>query len=323
MSVPRADTNSETHAAPVPAIQPATASTSPTETLYCPACSYDLRGIGDSRRCPECGLEIDWQELADSRIPWVHRRQIGRVRAYWRTLWLATVHTKSLAREAYRPVSYGDAQRFRLVTSILAAVVPAIGVTISLLNDRGLGAMSRFDPFRGTSGQPVPGLFDLVLPYAAGVLLPPVLPLCIGLFVFAAAGVPSYWFHPRRLPVIKQNRAVALSHYACAPLVLLLPAGLCFSVALALAASHQSERWYDRAMVTLGLTTTSLWILAVAAFYTNTLRLLHLATGARAGTMIAAAIVLPLSWLACAALTLFAIPWVVGFLRIVIESFSM
>ena len=95
---------------------------SPLESLYCPQCGYDLRGIGDTRRCPECGLVIDWDELADSRIPWVHRRHIGRVRAYWRTLWLATVHTKSLSRETFRPVSYADAQRFRFVTSVIAAI---------------------------------------------------------------------------------------------------------------------------------------------------------------------------------------------------------
>jgi hypothetical protein len=311
-------------AAPVPANQPASlspASSPPEETLYCPQCGYDLRGIGDTRRCPECGLTIDWQELADSRIPWVHRRQIGRIRAYWRTLWLATVHTKSLSREIYRPVSYGDAQRFRLVTSVVAALVPALGITASLLNDRGLGAaLGAFDPFRGLSGQPTPGLLDAWLPWAAGAMLPPVVPVCIGLFVFAAAGVPSYWFHPSRLPVIKQNRAVALSHYACAPLVLLLPAGACFSAMLSIAASNHDERWIDSLMITLSCATTVFWIVAVVAFYTNTLRLLHLTTGARIGTMIAAAVVLPISWLACAAVTLFAIPWVVGFLRIVIES---
>jgi hypothetical protein len=42
----------------------------------------------------------------------------------------------------------------------------------------------------------------------------------IWLWLYAAAGVASYWFHPRRLDVQRQNRAVALSYYACAPLVL-------------------------------------------------------------------------------------------------------
>jgi hypothetical protein len=154
-------------------------------------------------------------------------------------------------------------------------------------------------------------------------MLPPILPVCIWLFVFAAAGAPSYWFHPRRLPVIKQNRAVALSHYACAPLILLFPAGLCFSLVLAIGGLRRDAPWTYDATVTLGFGTSSLCILAAAAFYTNTLRLLRLTTGARARTMIAAGVVLPLSWIACAAVTVFAIPWVIGFLRIVVESLRM
>jgi hypothetical protein len=301
-----------------------TASSALPEALSCPACGYDLRGIGDASKCPECGLAIDWQEFANSRIPWVHRRQIGRVRAHWRTVWLATVHTKSLAREVHRPVSYADAQRFRLVTSLVAAIGPAIGITFSLLTDSGLGgALASFDPFRGIPNQPTPGLLDLTLPWAAGAMLPPVMPVCIWLFVFAAAGVASYWFHPKRLSVIKQNRAVALSHYACSPLVLLFPAGVCFAAGLAIAAStHDSRRTYEFTMA-LGFAASALWILAVVAFYTNTLRLLYQTNGARAGTMIAAAIVFPLSWIACALLTIFAIPWVAGFVRLVFESLRM
>jgi hypothetical protein len=321
-------TASDRDAAAAPASQPdpeSSPSSLPQETLYCPQCGYDLRGIGDTRRCPECGLTIDWNELADSRIPWVHRRQIGRVRAYGRTLWLATVHTRSLSRETHRPVSYGDAQRFRIVTSVIAAIVPAVAVAVSLLNDRGLGgSLGGFDPFGGPPNrQPIPGLLDLTLPWAAGAMIPPILPVCVWLFVFAAAGVPSYWFHPRRLPIVKQNRAVALSHYACAPLVLLLPAGVCFAAALTIAASRHAPRWAYEATITLSFASSALWIVALAAFYTNTLRLLYLTTGARVGRMIAAAIVLPLSWIACAAVTVLAIPWIIGFLRIVIESLRM
>ena len=45
------------------------------------------------------------------------------------------------------------------------------------------------------------------------------------LFLYTWTGVHTYWLHPRRLPLERQNRAVALGYYACAPLVV-LPAAL-------------------------------------------------------------------------------------------------
>src|SRR5205823_2812668 len=47
------------------------------------------------------------------------------------------------------------------------------------------------------------------------------------LFFILLTGVGSYFFHPRRLAVLRQNRAVALSYYACAPLA---PAMWCIGV---------------------------------------------------------------------------------------------
>jgi hypothetical protein len=46
----------------------------------------------------------------------------------------------------------------------------------------------------------------------------PVLWICVGLFLMAMTGACSYFFHPRSLPIVQQNRAIALSYYACAPL---------------------------------------------------------------------------------------------------------
>ena len=57
-----------------------------SRTWICPACGYDLRAT-TSDHCSECGLAIDRDALQQSAIPWAHRRQIGRVRAYLKTLW--------------------------------------------------------------------------------------------------------------------------------------------------------------------------------------------------------------------------------------------
>src|SRR2546430_12165891 len=97
---------------------PVAATARPTDALdstpqrFCPDCGYDLRGL-TSGRCPECGLLIDDAALAASPIPWVHRRRIGRVRAFFRTLMLTTFRPKRLAAAAAVPVDYREAQRFR------------------------------------------------------------------------------------------------------------------------------------------------------------------------------------------------------------------
>jgi hypothetical protein len=291
------------------------------ETLYCPSCSYDLRGIEGNQRCPECGLVIDREGLRRSRIPWVHRRQIGRVRAYLRTFWFATVQTKTLAGDVFRPLGYSDAKRFSLVTCVLAWIAPAVAIVIGLWQGEDIlaGAFGGFDPFRGTPGQPLTGILDIALPWAAGAAMLPVMPVCMFLFLLAVSGVPSYWFHPKRLPVVRQNRAVAVSYYASAPLALLLLAGACVLAMIPLS-FRESNHSVEQIQILLGLTIASLVLMSIVAFYANTLRLYHQATGASAGGTIGFAALLPLSWLAVGLLTLYGIPWVVGFLRLVIES---
>ena len=34
------------------------------ETLHCPLCEYNLRGLSEPR-CPECGYRFEWAELRD------------------------------------------------------------------------------------------------------------------------------------------------------------------------------------------------------------------------------------------------------------------
>lgn len=60
------------------------------EDIFCPACAYDLRGA-TSDCCPECGRSLDNLRSTTSRIPWVHRKDLGHLRAYWQTVWMVTV----------------------------------------------------------------------------------------------------------------------------------------------------------------------------------------------------------------------------------------
>jgi hypothetical protein len=175
----------------------------PGTELFCPECGYDLRG-STGERCPECGLAIDRAAAgAASRISWVHRGRIGWWRAFWRTVWAATVRPKVLAAEAARPVSLDDALAFRRAVVWVAwtpVAVPLAGWYAYVFS---------FDYAPSPHFDWLAAVFEIV---AVGVAL-----AAVWLWLFLASGVASYLFHPRYLSVERQNRAVALSYYACAP----------------------------------------------------------------------------------------------------------
>jgi hypothetical protein len=197
--------------------------------LFCPACAYDLRAI-DSDRCPECGLRIDRTATGQSTLPWSHRHRLGYLRGYWRTCLLVCFRPQHFRAEVDRPVSFADARAFRRAT-VWIAYLPVAMVVIALY-------VATFVPPTGwrrlteaVSGFVPSPLEPLILArptgafrsvgYAMELFVLAALLLAIWLWFLAATGVASYWFHPRRLPVERQNRAVALSYYACAPLALM------------------------------------------------------------------------------------------------------
>ncbi len=107
-------------------------STSPSVLdVFCPKCIYNLRGI-ESDRCPECGYSLAFLKIAESQIPWVHREQIGRFRAYWQTVWWATFRRLKFGEELARPMSVPDARRFHCVTMchVYLAIVVLTGLLV-------------------------------------------------------------------------------------------------------------------------------------------------------------------------------------------------
>lgn len=149
----------------------------------CRHCGYTLRGLTELR-CPECGHGFDPATASGTRLPWAHRRHLGVVAAYVQTVWLATFWPGRIAVEIEHRQDYGDSQRFRWITVMLAW--PLLPVFFFI-------ARATF-------------LEQLVFG----------LPLL--LVVAALTGVPSYLFHPRWLPIEMQNRAIALSYYMAGPL---------------------------------------------------------------------------------------------------------
>ncbi len=183
-----------------------------SEDVYCPQCDYNLRGLV-SDRCPECGYEVSAMKTMESAIPWVHRKRIGWWRAYGQTMWMVMFRNVEFCNEIAKPVGFDHSQSYRWATVSLTWVPLAVFLTWSLWDTlRVIGIL-------GGEGW--------LLPLGLSVLL--ALPLLILALV---TGVPSYFFHPKHLPVSIQNRAIALSYYTSGPLALMMFPIVCAAFAV-------------------------------------------------------------------------------------------
>lgn len=190
-----------------------------SSALYCPKCGYDLRARS-SPRCPECGLPLDFIDSPRSAIPWVEARGLGAVRGYVATVFDVCFQPSKICREAWRPVDYRAARRFQLVTVGWIVFWAAAYLAVALLTP----VEKRTGPILPIQMRPsieyTSPLHDItrhVGVVGAGLVCAGLL---VGLVLAAlfATGAPSYLFCPRNLNVEQQNRALALSYYACAPL---------------------------------------------------------------------------------------------------------
>jgi len=282
--------------------------------LRCPACDYDLRALAGDR-CPECGLLVDRQRLSVSRIPWVHRAQIGRVRAYCRTVMLAWRHPSALAQNVAMPVELRDAKRFQRVTVFLAYFpLLVLGVGALIANNN-----TRFDFFDLTHGPQKTG-------YILQLLLYLVVAVSGWLFLLTATGVASYFFHPKSLSVSRQNRAIAISYYACAPLsTLVLTLMLLGAAALVNQYCQQipiGSSWLEPVVPGLEIAAGLLALLQIGGWVFTTLVLLKKSTVCGATRLTALGAGLPVCWAILAALFLGVLPMSFLFIALMILSWN-
>jgi hypothetical protein len=294
-----------------------TISADPTQLdLHCPQCGYNLRAI-ESSSCPECGLAIDRAAFAESQLPWSHRKRIGYVRGYLRTLFMGMLDSKQLATEVARPVSFLDAQKFRFIT-ILIAWIPLAAIAMYA---RAM-ALEQFPPiFRGPMGTTIPPWLGLWWPWLTGALMPGVAPMAIAISLILLSGVASYYFHPKSVAVPLQNRAIALSYYASAPM-LLLP----FAIGLPIVAARLPELfWANRVsfslVATVAIISTLAPIIIVIGWWLTTLRLHRRIVHQYGGGSLLLAFTLPIAWALCMVFSLGVVVWVIGYVVLVIRSF--
>ena len=283
------------------------APTDPVAGRLCPGCGYDLRGLTPVKdataRCPECGLALDAAADLTVTLPWAHRRSIGRPRAYLRTVRLSCFGPKRLAANIAAPVSWADAVAFRRVT-VAVAVVPALLLATILV----------FLP----DGPLAPAVRHPAA-WWAELLAVPVVWVGTWLTVLAAAGVGSYWFHPRSIPVVQQNRAVALSLYGCGPLAI-VPAMTAVVIVIALIAPDDNRGPRAAVAMACGWAVLAVGLFVLACWWWTTIGLLRHTTHCGFARQLSLAVGLPVAWAVLAAVFGYGLPLAFLWLTIVVKS---
>ena len=290
--------------------------------LICPFCGYNLRGT-PGERCSECGKEFDRATMAQSQIPWSHRRKIGRVRAFVKTCWLVTWRPGKLAEEMNRPVSLKDALAFRrVVTGLMCLPWWGWSVWAMVWVWMGKGEWGWPEPNFVIEGRvdslpvdnPMGRPMLYVRPPWGGILLCVV----VGIFWWGATGAASLFCRRRGMEMGAQNRAVSVSYYLFAPMLLMyFPAAL-------LGVIYGLDNWWQLTGgevpfalnaflgAFLGISFLSVAYIIWSVPWRVVRRLTHCSAGRTAW----AAIGIPLCWLGMAfvGLTIFAVAFLVEFI---------
>ncbi|HYE17312.1 MAG TPA: zinc ribbon domain-containing protein [Tepidisphaeraceae bacterium] len=318
----------------------------PTDRAFpCPACGYDLRAMAGGR-CPECGIAVDREALRVSAIPWAHRRRRGFVRAYLATARRFIRGGRGLVDEPLRPQELGDARAFARVTGAILAML-LVWIWVAVLTAAGGGQTAAgaervyahfawqpespvvlFGAAVGVSGEPRPGWKDdFHVPWSAGATLWWVMPVGLALLGFHLAGVQRTIFRAPGRSAEVRRVAEALGAYTAAPLLLLVPAAVCAAAAVAMAFTFQhGEAPVQRAnaggvaAVVLVVVAIALYLVALVGTFLRVGQWLVRAAGAGPGRVALGLVELGVLWCVGIGLFVFALPWGVGFVRIVIDA---
>jgi hypothetical protein len=214
------------------------------------------------------------------------------------------------------PVSLVDAKRFQRVVLWLT-FVPLVGIGVWIyystegfhLWPSGIHGITNRDaysithpPANGASSTRTLGwiMEGIGLAFAA---------ICLWLFLKAVTGVASYFFHPRGLAVSRQNRAIALSYYACAPLAW-TPVSIVILIAMVFFSSSDLSGTlvsYRIGLALGGLVFVSVGI-QLTAWWRCSLALLKSTTRCSGARIMTLGISLPFIWGLCAVLALGVLP---------------
>jgi len=182
--------------------------------VLCEGCGYSLVGI-QSDRCPECGKVFEPNQLPFARVPWLHRRKIGSVKAFFSTCRMVLQRPRLFAEELCRPVriSAADARAFRKA-SIRVATLAAALIALQL------AVVFAYQVYGDYRRYPRLGTRYFVLESVAFVAGSITIVLVINLFFRLLTDLPVFIWKGH--PLMKPMELAPVHCYAAAPLVLLL-----------------------------------------------------------------------------------------------------
>jgi hypothetical protein len=272
----------------------------PEYDVFCEGCGYSLVGIV-ADRCPECGRTYDPNDLPFARVPWLHRRRIGRWRAYWATVRMILFHPRRFAHELCRPVriSAADARLFRRVTlriALLSMLATVLGV-VGMVEAQSISQLS---------------IEEAIAP----VLMLTFFTLAFAVFLALATDMPLFIW--KGLPSRPPNELAPVHHYAAAPLALtpLVAVVWIGAVAAGRIVSGDEIEFLGELAIAIAL------IALVLSVWVVPLVLMRSATGCRAARVIALAVYLPVHWALMAIMSGLGFAVVIGLLREFLPGFG-
>lgn len=278
------------------------------DPLPCPHCGYDLRAsTGD--HCSECGRTIDRATLGITSFPWSARNNI---RNYLKTVWLITINSRRLRYETSKHQNLAHARSFHRITTFLVALTLASICAAIVVAHPPIFAIARPTP------RPANWRDDLIVPWAAGATLRPVLPAMFLLLAIHLSKIHHRLFRLKDAPAHLQDCAFAIAAYTTAPLFWLLPLAILWagSISLILAGVTEGPRLF------IYLSSVPIFI-ALLLLPLTLFRILQWTLRVRNQTGEHALLIVPhllALWLFAFLFYLGFIPWCIGLIWLAIDS---
>jgi hypothetical protein len=289
-----------------------------TPLRLCPACDYDLRGI-QSSNCPECGLPIG--DTPALRIPWQDRQELGRVRAFSQTVYLAIFHPMKFSVAVGWQIDLRSAYLFRLWVSVLAAAPPILILLMMIWHYGGMGLIESPFGYYSLFDNAHWLLWEMNLMWVAGATLLPILPIGAMLAMWLITGSAKFWFTRGISNGVRRERAAAISFYACAPLALLFVPAAALGAMVIGSPGWQVGQGSGIGLSLCAAVSVATGLMLLIAWWWRTVVLMKGAT--RCGWMrsIMALIGLPIFWSISALLGLMIWPCLAGLIWIAVDGF--